>query len=131
MDKKEILICECHNTEHQLLFLYSEEDGYPMCYLHTHLIKRPIWQRIKYGIKYIFGYQSKFGAFDEFIINPIDSYKLQELLVYLQKNQKINTWDELWAEFVKTKEYNNSYGMNLYSVFFNWLKRNYNVPIER
>ena len=85
-----ILICECHSTEHQMVINYSEDeypDGTksPMVYIHTHLNKRPFWQRLKYGIKYIFGYQCRYGAFDEFIINPTDAKTLQEVVNYLKK----------------------------------------------
>jgi len=130
MDKKEILICECHSTEHQFVFLYSEKNGYPTCYVHTHLVKRPFWERFKYGIKYIFGHKSRLGAFDEFIINPGDAYKLEELVTYLRTGQKVDNWDEVWSIFTKTKEYETSHGMNLYVVFLSWLKKNYKYPIK-
>ena len=86
-ESKDILICECHNTEHQMLVLYADDDGSPMVYIHTHLNKRPFWERLKYGIKYIFGYQSRYGAFDEFIINPKDADKIKDIVKYL-KNKK-------------------------------------------
>jgi hypothetical protein len=85
---KDILICECNSTDHQMILLYSDDetDGikYPMCYVHVHLNKKPFWDRLKYGIKYIFGYQSRYGAFDEFIFNPEDADKLQNLVNYLK-----------------------------------------------
>jgi hypothetical protein len=88
-EKTDILICECHSTEHQIVIHYSEDKSkngkiYPMCYLHVHLNKRPFWGRVKYGIKYIFGYQCKYGAFDEFIFNPKDSKKLNKLVKFLK-----------------------------------------------
>jgi hypothetical protein len=90
-DKKDVLICDCHSTDHQLIILYGEdvdeEYKYPMCYFHIHLNKRPIWERIKYGIKYIFGYQCNYGAFDEFIFDTEDSDKLQDLVNYLKKEK--------------------------------------------
>lgn len=91
-DDKEILICECHSTDHQLLILYSEDElengcKFPMSYFHIHLTKRPFWERVKYGIKYIFGYKSNYGAFDEFIFNPKDANKLQDLVNYLNKEK--------------------------------------------
>jgi len=44
-----------------------------------------------YGIKYIFGYQSKYGAFDEFIINPKDANKLEKIVKYLKSDKcKLN-----------------------------------------
>lgn len=90
--KKEILICSCHSTDHQLIILYEEDEieghTYPMCYFHIHLRKKPFWKRVKYGIKYIFGYQSNYGAFDEFIFNSNDSDKLQDLVNYLKNEDK-------------------------------------------
>lgn len=95
-DRIEILICDCHSTEHQILLMHEYEqeieDGvvkslYPMCYMHTHLNKHTFWTRIKYGIKYIFGYQCKYGAFDEFIFNPEDAPKLQNLVDHLNEQR--------------------------------------------
>lgn len=92
-NKKDLLICDCHSTDHQLVIWYEEDEldngqRYPMCYFHIHLSKRPFWQRVSYGLRYIFGRQCRYGAFDEFIFNPDDSDKLQELVDYL-KGQKI------------------------------------------
>ena len=89
-ESTDIFICDCHSTEHQMIVNYSEDeypDGTkdPMVYIHTHLNKRPFWQRLKYGIKYIFGYQCRYGAFDEFIINPKDIDKLKDIVHYLKK----------------------------------------------
>ena len=85
---KDIIICECNSTEHQMVFLYDEDDRYPICYAHIHLTKKPFWKRLKYGIMYIFGRQSRYGAFDEFIFNPSDTYKLQKLVNYLNNNNE-------------------------------------------
>lgn len=92
-ESHDILICECHSTEHQLVVNYSEDESpngvkYPMVYIHTHLNKRPFFQRLKYGLKYIFGYQCWYGAFDEFIINPNDVNKIEEIIQYLKNEEK-------------------------------------------
>jgi hypothetical protein len=92
MKNKDILICSCHSTEHQYLFLYDEDEDskkikHPICYVHVHLNKRPLWERIIYGVKYIFGRQCNYGAFDEFIFNPDDIPKVENLLKHL-KNEK-------------------------------------------
>ena len=80
---KDIIICGCHSTEHQRIILYSEDDGFPMVYSHIHLNQRPFWGRLKYGIKYIFGYKCRYGAFDEFIFSPDDAHKLKTVAKYL------------------------------------------------
>lgn len=87
MNDNDILICECYSTEHQVVLFYSEDevDGkiVPNCYMHVHLAKKPFIERLKYALKYLFGYQCKFGAFDEFIFNPSDAPKIQKLADHL------------------------------------------------
>jgi hypothetical protein len=82
---KDVIICDCHSTEHQMVFYYSDDDNIPMVYIHTHLNKKPFWERLKYGIKYIFGYKCRYGAFDEFIFNVDDTHKLQKVVNYLNQ----------------------------------------------
>ena len=87
--QKDLFVCSCHSTEHQMVVLYSDDeiDGvkYPILYIHTHLTKRPFWQRVRYGLKYIFGYQSRYGAFDEFIINPDDVEGIEKIVKHLKE----------------------------------------------
>jgi hypothetical protein len=97
MKDKEIIICECHSTEHQFVFLYAEDDSpendgkkFPLCYVHVHLNKIPFWKRLRYGLRYIFGYQCRYGAFDEFILNPEDAPKIQKLADYLKSMKDEN-----------------------------------------
>ncbi|MCK9415847.1 hypothetical protein M0Q97_04235 [Candidatus Dojkabacteria bacterium] len=97
----ELLICECHSTDHQIILLYEYDEEYdengnitkklPMCYIHINLNNyMSFWKRLKFGIKYIFGYKSRYGAFDEFIFNPEDAPKLQKLVDYLNEQQIID-----------------------------------------
>jgi hypothetical protein len=88
--EKEIIICECNSTNHQYIFLYSEYEDRngkvdKEVYIHTHLNSYPFWSRIKIGIRYIFGYKSNYGDFDEFIINPDDVYKFEKVVEFLKK----------------------------------------------
>jgi hypothetical protein len=91
----DVLICECYSPEHQMVISYGDDeliDGtiIHMVYIHTHLVKKSFWSRLKYGLKYIFGYKSQYGAWDEFILNPNDAEKLQDIVDYLKekKNEK-------------------------------------------
>jgi hypothetical protein len=86
LDKTEILLCQCHSSEHQILVHYDEEDK--MMYLHIHLAERSFWKRLKYGLKYIFGYHCKYGHWDEFIFNENDADKLQAMADALKTMQK-------------------------------------------
>lgn len=79
--ESQVLICECHSDEHQILIHYDDEDR--EVYLHVHLIKRNFWYRLWYGIKYVFGYKSRYGAWDSFIFRKQDGYKLHNASQFL------------------------------------------------
>ena len=64
--EEKLLVCECHNVEHQAIIYYDREDN--LAYIEYHLCKLPFLKRLKSGIKYIFGYTSKYGDFDEMVI---------------------------------------------------------------
>jgi ribosomal protein L31E len=85
--ERDIVICACHSTEHQMVISYTEdiENGnrYPEVYLHIHLNKRPFWSRVKYAVKYIFGYQCRYGSFDEMIIDKKDVDKFKKIVEHL------------------------------------------------
>ena len=63
---------------------YDDDDGF--VYISTHLNKGTFWERLVYGIKYIFGHQSRYGAFDEFIIKPEDANEFEKVIRYLKRN---------------------------------------------
>ncbi len=82
--KNELFICACNSIEHQIIFSYFPEDK--EVYTSIHLIpERNIFKRIWYAIKYIFGYKCCYGHFDEFIFKKEDTYKLQNIINYLNK----------------------------------------------
>lgn len=85
-DYNEILLCQCNNIEHQLSFVYFEDElGSSDVYMYVHLDRPSFWQRVKHGIKYIFGYRSMFGDFDEFIFKKEDVHKLERVVEFLKK----------------------------------------------
>lgn len=86
--ERQVMICECHSAEHQVIFWYDEEDGDLYC--EPHLTTRcNFFRRLWYGLKYAFGYKSKFGAWDETIFKKEDLKKLQ-IYINLSINKKLN-----------------------------------------
>jgi len=72
---EEFFLCKCYSSEHQFTFHYNEEEN--EIYVSIHLIlHKNIFKRIWVAIKYIFGYTSKFGDWDEFILNYNDRDRL-------------------------------------------------------
>lgn len=88
-----LLICSCFSTEHQLVFHLCEGDDFyqPETFLHVHLVRRSLWYRIKYAIKYIFGYKSRFGAWDEFILDSSHADTLKIIAKHLESHDKVQT----------------------------------------
>lgn len=82
--EKELFVCSCSNIEHQISMVYEVDDEFNDVYCYIHLVKFSFWERVKNGIKYIFGYKSKYGDFEEFIFNPKDADKLQKVVDYLK-----------------------------------------------
>lgn len=84
-DTQELFVCMCSSAEHQMIVRYDHED-WPFVNIHIHLTKGSFWSRLTHGIKYIFGHQSRYGAFDEVCLEEPEVSRLIELL---QKWQKI------------------------------------------
>lgn len=80
----DVLICQCHTAEHNIIIHYL--DGF--VYVDYHLVKHGLWTRLKYAFKYLFGFQSKYGAYGEMILNPDDWQKVQEIADYLKGDKE-------------------------------------------
>lgn len=73
------LICECGSHEHQVSFWYDEDDN--QLYCEPHLVThKGFFKRIWIGLKYAFGYKSRFGEWDCTIFSPDDLDKLDKYL---------------------------------------------------
>lgn len=81
----EIVICKCESVEHQIIFSYFPEDeDERVVYMSVHLSPMyGFFKRIWVALKYIFGYRSMYGHFDDIIIGQKDSHKLVKILKYL------------------------------------------------
>lgn len=85
-EQRETLICQCGSMEHQLSFVWWEdEDLEGEVYMGVHLKPFSFWQRVKHGIKYIFGYRSMYGDFDEVVLRKEDAHKLERIVEFLKK----------------------------------------------
>ena len=84
---KEVLICDCNDPEHLILFLTVENvlDDDKLVFAEIHLVKRRFIKRLWYGIKYILGYRCKYGAFDEIVISKYNYGTLEKVVKYFKK----------------------------------------------
>ncbi len=70
-----LLICDCSSAEHQIIVRHDEDDK--LMYCSIHLAKLPFLERLKAGINYIFGYECRYGHFEEFILSEKHADKLE------------------------------------------------------
>lgn len=83
--EEKLIVCQCHNVEHQMIIYYDEEDNF--AYVQYHLSPLSFFERLVHGIKYIFGYRSKYGDFDEIIVGSEYGQYFSELGKKLQNGK--------------------------------------------
>lgn len=77
--EKLVIICDCESPEHQFILRKDSEDG--EVWLESHLYSHQnFFKRLWMGMKYAFGYKSRYGNFDCVIISKSDQQKIIELL---------------------------------------------------
>jgi len=54
--------CGCHSESHIIRGMYDPDDNF--LYLSYHLPRQPFWRRLRIAVKYLFGIDSKYGAWD-------------------------------------------------------------------
>jgi len=65
---KTIIPCKCKDCEHIAFLHYDEEDIYLDIYVN-HMLT--FWKRLKYAVKFIFGYKSDYVKVNEYQISSI------------------------------------------------------------
>lgn len=79
----ETTLCGCHSSCHQILTEYDPE--YNHVYLEIHLTThRNFFKRIWVAVKYIFGYKSNYGAWDNFIVDKKNKESLLKELIKIK-----------------------------------------------
>lgn len=83
MDTTEVMYCECSSMEHIVCFGFFNDE--PEVYVSVHLTKHGFWERLKYAVKYLFGYQCKYGAFEEVLLGTKQYDKVMEIANHLKE----------------------------------------------
>ena len=95
---QELLLCECNSSEHQMIMRYFEDDQESTIFVDIHLVKRTFWDRLKYAVKYLFGYKSKYGAWDEIILGPQHIKSLESVVKYLKDSEAKKQQSQLFND---------------------------------
>ena len=88
-ERKVVAKCDCAWPEHYASFHWIETDSvstdWSEMYIHIGMAKQTFWRRIWFAIKYVFGYQSRFGAYEETALSAGDVKVLAEYLTDASK----------------------------------------------
>lgn len=87
-DIRELFVCKCNDPQHQFIIQTIDFENDPAVYISVLLTPVGFFKRLINGIKYIFGHRSKYGDFQEIIINPDDADRLQDVVDMLKEVKK-------------------------------------------
>lgn len=92
---KDLIICGCGSSEHIILFWYDEQSKF--LYTEVHLTTyHSFFKRLWYGLKYAFGYKSRYGCFDECLFEEEQQKQLYDFLNKINGSYKgVNTADKV------------------------------------
>lgn len=87
---RDVIICQCNSAEHQIIFTYIDSDDptdFDELAVEVHLTPiHGFFQRIRHAIKYVFGYRSRFGDFDNIVVDAKDCDRMIKYFERLKKN---------------------------------------------
>ena len=74
--------CNCGSPDHIVRFSYDNEmEGDELCWIEVQLRQwRPFWKRIYVAIRYVLGYESRYGHWDCATIDLKEGRKLRNFL---------------------------------------------------
>ena len=73
-----IMFCKCNSFDHQLVGWYDKQED--ELYLEIHLSSGGFFKRLWKAIKYVVGYKSIWGDWDEFIMDSKNIDRLYKRL---------------------------------------------------
>ena len=84
MDSREIhhTVCNCGSPDHIVRFAYdSDMESDEVCWIEVQLRQwRSVWKRIYVAIRYILGYECRYGHWDCTTIDLTEAHKLHDFL---------------------------------------------------
>lgn len=83
--KRTLFLCRCHSIEHSFIVSADEED----LFIEVHLAAAPFWVRVKRAIRYVLGYKSKWGDFEEILLSPDQALDLGDKMVEWATGQSV------------------------------------------
>lgn len=76
------IVCSCHSPEHIVEFVVNDEPDDPdLFWVQVQLRQwRPWWKRVWVALRYVFGYQCRYGHWDSASVSREEATKLRDYL---------------------------------------------------
>jgi hypothetical protein len=74
--KRTLFVCQCFSIEHSFVVSADKED----VFIEVHLAALPFWTRVEHAISYVMGRKSKWGDFEEILLDPATALDLGDKL---------------------------------------------------
>jgi hypothetical protein len=88
--KPDLILCSCNSADHLYIVRYDEgdENWGKNVYIEPHLQTGGFFERLKIGLKYIFGWKCRYGDFDEIIIDEDNYHTFKKIVDFFEKDEK-------------------------------------------
>lgn len=83
--KRTLFTCRCFSIEHSFVVSADNED----VFIEVHLAGLPFWSRVKHAINYVLGRKSKWGDFEEILLDPETALDLGDKLMEWASGESI------------------------------------------
>lgn len=104
MNEPVYLECDCTSAEHTMRFVLDDDEVYPHIYVEMQLSRsRGFLRRLWLAIKYVFGYECKYGHWDETMLTAGNVEKLRDLC-----DRHLEQWKKYSDEVQPLPEASNS-----------------------
>ena len=75
--KRTLFVCRCYSIEHSFIVSADEDD----LFVEVHLAALPFWKRLWHAVNYVVGRKSKWGDFEEVLLDPETALDLGDNIV--------------------------------------------------
>jgi hypothetical protein len=75
--KRTLFTCRCYSIEHSFVVSADDED----LFIEVHLAALPFWTRVKHAFNYVIGRKSKWGDFEEILLDSSTALDLGDKIL--------------------------------------------------
>ena len=75
--KRTLYLCACESLQHSFVVTAEGDD----MFIEIHLSPLPFRNRLENAIRYLFGYRSRYGDFEEIVLTPETAFDLGDSLL--------------------------------------------------